>query len=210
MNQPATNITEPKEQQPAATEQNPEEQARSAEVEASRQKLLLLMQDVTGMDLSDNKTGFNLYEMLDTLMNMENSGAMESVMDKMAQAANSLKETSPDATLQDQLDAMKNVVDTEVNNEINSDEPKQESDLGGVNGSAVTYEVSKPSDEVIEGSNIRSSIQNGAPLITSTFMANATAAGTMIDAKVDNDAANQPNFDISEPEVTVSQIAYGR
>ncbi len=182
-------------------EEAPKINAQDQQIEIGKHEFLLLIQNATGLDFSDGEASFSMFDIFDAIVSMAEPGAMDTVIDKMMQAAKDMKATNPDATTKEQKDAV-----IEAGNKT-VDEMGQGKELGltGVNGTAVTYAVTKEPDSVVEGIAIKPAIQDGTPLITDTFTAHVGAVGTMIDAKVDQDAVNQPDFALPEQEATVAQ-----
>lgn len=89
-----------------------------------------------------------------------------------------------------------------------SSEEKASSDLGGVDGTAVTYITpDKPADVQVEGSpSIKAAVNEGSSIVTGAFNNNVTAEGTQVSATVDQDAVAKvapidPALDGQDPNV---------
>ncbi len=86
-------------------------------------------------------------------------------------------------------------------------------DLGGVDGTAVTYITpDKPADVAVEGSPvIQAAMNNGDSVVSGSFNDNATAEGSQVNATVDQDAtAPTPVIPvISDPAMTDALIVQG-
>ena len=82
-------------------------------------------------------------------------------------------------------------------------------DLGGVDGTAVTYvTLDKPADVAVEGSAvIQTAMNNGDSVVSGSFNNNVTAEGSQVNATVDQDAVPIPVTPvISDPEMTDTLI----
>ena len=82
-------------------------------------------------------------------------------------------------------------------------------DLGGVDGTAVTYITpDKPADVAVEGSPvIQAAMNNGDSVVSGSFNDNATAEGSQVNATVDQDAASTPVIPAIEAEIAEASIA---
>ncbi len=183
----------------------PVEQVAATQNE-DKQKFLSFVQELTGLDFPDGESGANVFEIFDAIMNISRPGGMS----KMTSAVDTLKAQKPDANPEEKLEAATGAANQAIN-EIKQEQEnapiKETVGLGGVNGTAFTTIVDKKPDNIIEGSAIKPAIQEGDPLITSTFNVNVNAVGTMVDATIDNDASSQINFDITKPAANNDQFS---
>ncbi|PCI55273.1 MAG: hypothetical protein COB36_06520 [Alphaproteobacteria bacterium] len=84
-------------------------------------------------------------------------------------------------------------------------------DLGGVDGTAVTYVTpDKPDDVAVEGSSvIQIAMNNGDSVVSGSFNNNVTAEGSQVNATVDQDAAISVIPAIPDPAMTDTLVVHG-
>ncbi len=204
-----------------------EDNVQRQEVNENKQRLLLFLQDVTGADFSkEGGSDFSLFGFFEIIANMVENGGIDGVMERMKAAIDNLRNENPDATTEEKLGVVSGVArelaegegqaqnqDLDVGNVQSQDNGElsasRERNLGGVNGTAVTYEVSKIPDFVVEGSDIKLAIQEGNSIITSIFANNVWVAGSMVDATIDRDMESLPNFEY-DPQLQIDNDLYSK
>lgn len=82
-------------------------------------------------------------------------------------------------------------------------------DLGGVDGTAVTYiTLDKPADVAVEGSAvIQTAMKNGGSVVSGSFNNNVTAEGSQVNGTVDQDAVLTPVIPVIEAKIAEVSVA---
>ncbi len=197
----------------------PKINAQDQQIEIGKHEFLLLIQNATGLDFSNGEAKFSMFDIYNAVVSMAEPGAMDAVMDKMKQAIDDIKSKDPSATPEKQIEAVIHAGKDAVKKMEQEKAPAvsenndKDKGLGGVNGTAITYEVSKEPDLAVADVAIKPAIQDGTSLITGSFTNNVFAEGVMVDAKIDPSAlaANQPDFSFpnQEQEVKAPLISNG-
>jgi len=136
---------------------------------------------------------------------MGKEGAMDDVMAQMQEALKGMDDKSPKEKFEKAKNteiAKKAVADMKAD----IDKPaadKELKDLGGKDGSAVTYNINKEPDQLI-GSNV---MDNGAS-VAGVFNNNTTAIGSLFNSREGlAPAVTDPMFDINQPAANADQYS---
>ena len=188
--------------------------------EDAKHNLLIFLNELTGMDFSDPDAKFDVFELFDAVMKLNEPGAMEKVMDKMKTAVEGLSSQNTTATPEEKLDAAKDTANEEINDikqEQDNDKASVSSaDKGyeqGVNGGALTMVVDNSANgaQPVVNHDTGSITIVGADALERFNDIGDPAQETVssVDSKVDPDVVNQAAFVLPEQEVTAAQISNG-